>query len=186
MKLEGWMGDGRQFDGWLGGPHELLWQGAHKGKGKDSDDDGGKLIWWGRLRQDRCRWLIRPKKPVEAIPFREFVAACLAGPGAAALTTAGYINCSPPHHPRSCNRPSLFTARSIAPTRIYSKHPRTRKQSATMITDTSLYTLAIFLGSAAMLMIVLYHFLEINAKDAEPLSKDRKADAIPAGGKAKS
>lgn len=121
------MGDGRQFDGWLGGPHELLWQGAHKGKGKDSDDDGGKLIWWGRLRQDRCRWLIRPKKPVEAIPFREFVAACLAGPGGrraydgrpmSAAQLAGarqvnrYINCSPPHHPRSCNPPSLFTART--------------------------------------------------------------------------
>ncbi|EKG19422.1 Oligosaccaryltransferase [Macrophomina phaseolina MS6] len=68
-----------------------------------------------------------------------------------------------------------------------SNHPRTRKQSAiTMISDTSLYTLAIFLGSAAMLMIVLYHFLEINSKDAEPLSKDRKADAIPAAGKARS
>lgn len=57
-----------------------------------------------------------------------------------------------------------------------------------MITDTQLYTLAIFLGSAAMLMIVLYHFLEVNAKDGEPLSKDRKADAIPAApaGKARS
>ena len=34
-----------------------------------------------------------------------------------------------------------------------------------MISDTSLYTLSIFLGSCAMLMIVLYHFLEVNAKD---------------------
>ena len=52
-----------------------------------------------------------------------------------------------------------------------------------MISDASLYTLAIFLGSAAMLMIVLYHFLEINAKDATeatPLSNQRKADALPA------
>lgn len=55
-----------------------------------------------------------------------------------------------------------------------------------MITDDTLYALAIFLGSAAMLMIVLYHFLEINAQDsgeagkAPPLSSDRKADAIPA------
>lgn len=32
-----------------------------------------------------------------------------------------------------------------------------------MITDAQLYTLALFLGSAAMLMIVLYHFLEVNA-----------------------
>jgi oligosaccharyl transferase complex subunit OST4 len=53
-----------------------------------------------------------------------------------------------------------------------------------MISDGSLYSLAVFLGSAAMLMIVLYHFLEINAKDtkdvATPLSSERKADAVPA------
>ncbi|KAK4940619.1 hypothetical protein LTR28_009081, partial [Elasticomyces elasticus] len=49
-----------------------------------------------------------------------------------------------------------------------------------MISDAQLYSLAIFLGSAAMLMIVLYHFLEINAKDAAPLSEERKADALPA------
>jgi oligosaccharyl transferase complex subunit OST4 len=53
-----------------------------------------------------------------------------------------------------------------------------------MISDASLYSLAISLGSAAMLMIVLYHFLEINAKDTKdvsaPVSGDRKADALPA------
>lgn len=36
-----------------------------------------------------------------------------------------------------------------------------------MITDNQLYSLAIFLGSAAMLMIVLYHFLEVNSQDFE-------------------
>jgi oligosaccharyl transferase complex subunit OST4 len=46
-----------------------------------------------------------------------------------------------------------------------------------MISDAQLYSLAVFLGSAAVLLIVLYHFLEINAKD---LSKQRKADALPA------
>lgn len=52
-----------------------------------------------------------------------------------------------------------------------------------MITDNQLYTLAIFLGSASMLLIVLYHFLEVNAKDAdETMSSQRKADAIPQGG----
>ena len=50
---------------------------------------------------------------------------------------------------------------------------------STMISDASLYSLAVFLGSASMLLIVLYHFLEINAKDATPLSQERKADAIP-------
>ena len=50
-----------------------------------------------------------------------------------------------------------------------------------MITDNQLYTLAIFLGSASMLLIVLYHFLEINAKDSgADLSAQRKADALPA------
>ena len=54
-----------------------------------------------------------------------------------------------------------------------------------MITDASLYSLAVFLGSAAMLLIVLYHFLEINAQDDKnaataPLSSERKADALPA------
>ncbi|GFF30296.1 hypothetical protein IFM51744_01086 [Aspergillus udagawae] len=34
-----------------------------------------------------------------------------------------------------------------------------------MISDDDLYRLAIFLGSCAMMMIVLYHFLEVNAKD---------------------
>ena len=34
-----------------------------------------------------------------------------------------------------------------------------------MISDNDLYTLAIFLGSLSMLLIVLYHFLEVNSKD---------------------
>lgn len=34
-----------------------------------------------------------------------------------------------------------------------------------MISDNTLYSLSIFLGSLAMLLIVLYHFLEINAHD---------------------
>jgi oligosaccharyl transferase complex subunit OST4 len=34
-----------------------------------------------------------------------------------------------------------------------------------MITDNQLYSLAIFLGSAAMLLIVLYHFLEVNSEE---------------------
>jgi oligosaccharyl transferase complex subunit OST4 len=55
-----------------------------------------------------------------------------------------------------------------------------------MITDEQLYSLALFLGAAAMLLIVLYHFLEVNAQDAEPLSKQRKADTLPAKPKVRS
>ncbi|KAK0110637.1 hypothetical protein ONS96_002240 [Cadophora gregata f. sp. sojae] len=43
-----------------------------------------------------------------------------------------------------------------------------------MISDDDLYRLAIFLGSAAMLLIILYHFLEINAvEEPEVDSKGR-------------
>ncbi|EME41011.1 hypothetical protein DOTSEDRAFT_136061 [Dothistroma septosporum NZE10] len=34
-----------------------------------------------------------------------------------------------------------------------------------MISDSSLYSLAVFLGAAAMLLIVFYHFLEINSDE---------------------
>lgn len=36
-----------------------------------------------------------------------------------------------------------------------------------MISDDDLYRLAIFLGSAAMILIVLYHFLEVNSGEGE-------------------
>ncbi|CAK3925016.1 Ost4 domain containing [Lecanosticta acicola] len=36
-----------------------------------------------------------------------------------------------------------------------------------MISDGSLYSLAVFLGAASMLLIVLYHFLEINSDEHE-------------------
>ncbi|KAI2642267.1 Oligosaccaryltransferase-domain-containing protein [Xylaria nigripes] len=42
-----------------------------------------------------------------------------------------------------------------------------------MISDDDLYRLAIFLGSVAMLLIVLYHFFEINSQDDGAL--DEKA-----------
>ena len=42
-----------------------------------------------------------------------------------------------------------------------------------MISDGDLYSLAIFLGSCAMMMIVLYHFLDVNAHDEkEPQSAE--------------
>jgi oligosaccharyl transferase complex subunit OST4 len=49
-----------------------------------------------------------------------------------------------------------------------------------MISDSTLYSLSIFLGSLAMLLIVLYHFLEVNARDdSEPnpaVAVDRLSD----------
>jgi oligosaccharyl transferase complex subunit OST4 len=49
-----------------------------------------------------------------------------------------------------------------------------------MISDADLYRLAIFLGSAAMLLIVLYHFLEVNA--VEELEHKKAPIAVPAAG----
>ena len=44
-----------------------------------------------------------------------------------------------------------------------------------MISDNQLYSLAIFLGSAAMLLIVLYHFLEVNSDDHKVEEKPKAA-----------
>ncbi|KAH8731149.1 Oligosaccaryltransferase-domain-containing protein [Phaeosphaeriaceae sp. PMI808] len=44
-----------------------------------------------------------------------------------------------------------------------------------MITDSQLYSLAIFLGSAAMFLIVLYHFLEVNSEDHVAAEKSKAA-----------
>ena len=52
-----------------------------------------------------------------------------------------------------------------------------------MISDDELYRLAIFLGSAAMLLIILYHFLEINAVEA-PAEDDKIAGTTQTDAKA--
>lgn len=51
-----------------------------------------------------------------------------------------------------------------------------------MISDGDLYSLAIFLGSASMILIVVYHYFEVNASDniqEAPLkgSSEKKAGA---------
>ncbi|KAF4435971.1 Oligosaccaryltransferase protein [Fusarium austroafricanum] len=54
------------------------------------------------------------------------------------------------------------------PTQLTCKTPRI---TTAMISDGDLYRLAIFFGTAAMALIVLYHFLEVNAVK-EPNSKE--------------
>ncbi|KAI1471356.1 Oligosaccaryltransferase-domain-containing protein [Daldinia caldariorum] len=44
-----------------------------------------------------------------------------------------------------------------------------------MISDDDLYSLAVFLGSAAMILIVLYHFFEVNSQDSALSEKAAKA-----------
>jgi oligosaccharyl transferase complex subunit OST4 len=51
-----------------------------------------------------------------------------------------------------------------------------------MISDDDLFRLALFLGSCAMLLIVLYHFLEVNAKDD---TVSRESSALSTGGDSK-
>ncbi|KAF6228859.1 hypothetical protein HO133_006970 [Letharia lupina] len=48
---------------------------------------------------------------------------------------------------------------------------------STMISDDDLYTLAIFLGSLSMLLIVLYHFLEVNAIEEGSTQSEEKASS---------
>jgi oligosaccharyl transferase complex subunit OST4 len=54
-----------------------------------------------------------------------------------------------------------------------------------MISDNELYRLAIFLGSAAMLLIILYHFLEVNAVE-EPAEDSKVASTSQTDGGAAS
>jgi oligosaccharyl transferase complex subunit OST4 len=49
-----------------------------------------------------------------------------------------------------------------------------------MISDNGLYTLSLFLGSVAMLLIVLYHFLEVNAVD-EDINTGLEDDKVGVG-----
>ncbi|KAG9551583.1 hypothetical protein KCU79_g13177, partial [Aureobasidium melanogenum] len=73
----------------------------------------------------------------------------------------------------------IFTLQNSLP--LLHSIPFPLNTNTTMITDDQLYQLAIFLGSVSMLLIVLYHFLEVNAEndDKTPLSAERKADTVP-------
>lgn len=50
-----------------------------------------------------------------------------------------------------------------------------------MISDNDLYSLSVFLGSAAMLLTIAYHYLEVNAKDESEMT----VGAGPVAGEAK-
>lgn len=55
-----------------------------------------------------------------------------------------------------------------------------------MISDGDLYRLAIFLGSCAMMMIVLYHFLDVNARDDKDPGESNSAKSARSTAKATS
>ncbi len=51
-----------------------------------------------------------------------------------------------------------------------------------MISDSTLYSLSIFLGSLAMLLIILYHYLEVNSHDDDDSNDNsEKTPSDPAG-----
>lgn len=49
-----------------------------------------------------------------------------------------------------------------------------------MISDGALYQLALFLGAAAMLMIVVYHFLEVNSDEHQQTTDSNSTKQAPA------
>jgi oligosaccharyl transferase complex subunit OST4 len=61
------------------------------------------------------------------------------------------------------------------------KHNSASHDPLKMITDAQLYSLALFLGSASMLLIVLYHFLEVNSKDEELPVVEESEEKVGAG-----
>lgn len=58
---------------------------------------------------------------------------------------------------------------------LHSTPPVLHAFLSAMISDGDLYRLAIFLGSCAMMMIVLYHFLDVNARDEKETADTTKA-----------
>ncbi|KAK4455724.1 Dolichyl-diphosphooligosaccharide--protein glycosyltransferase subunit 4 [Podospora aff. communis PSN243] len=46
-----------------------------------------------------------------------------------------------------------------------------------MISDDELYRLAIFLGCAAMVLIVVYHYFEVNAQESRPVAVKEKGSS---------
>ncbi|KAK1970452.1 hypothetical protein LZ32DRAFT_599228 [Colletotrichum eremochloae] len=49
-----------------------------------------------------------------------------------------------------------------------------------MISDNDLYRLAIFLGSAAMVLIILYHYVEVNREEEQPAKAVQPAKSAKA------
>ncbi|KAL7944658.1 Oligosaccaryltransferase domain-containing protein [Trichoderma barbatum] len=63
------------------------------------------------------------------------------------------------------SRPYQRPSYSIAVFRLAQPRSSSSSSAFIMISDDELYKLAIFLGSISMVLIVVYHFLEVNSKD---------------------
>ncbi|KAI0161557.1 Oligosaccaryltransferase-domain-containing protein [Xylariaceae sp. FL1272] len=62
-------------------------------------------------------------------------------------------------------------------------NPQQSHQTDTMISDDDLYRLAIFLGSFAMVLIVLYHFFEVNSREDTIAAEKTAPEPAPASSK---
>ncbi|KAG5748051.1 hypothetical protein H9Q69_003899 [Fusarium xylarioides] len=78
-------------------------------------------------------------------------------------------------------RKKLFspTLESITAPQGLRSFPFITSITANMISDNDLYRLAIFFGTTAMILIVLYHFLEVNAaKDPIEAGKEGASKSL--------
>jgi len=50
-----------------------------------------------------------------------------------------------------------------------------------MISDSQLYTLALFLGSTSMVLIVAYHWLQINSDEGQAIMLKENANGVAEG-----
>ncbi|KXH64696.1 oligosaccaryltransferase [Colletotrichum salicis] len=63
---------------------------------------------------------------------------------------------------------------------VAQKHHRANDPEPIMISDNDLYRLAIFLGSAAMVLIIFYHYVEVNTEEDKPEKAVRSAKSAKA------
>jgi len=86
-------------------------------------------------------------------------------------TTVDIISYSFGHYPRLCIWATFHLIFNLLPIEI---HP-----TPIMITDQQLNSLAIFLGTLMMGLIVLYHFLSVNGQYTESKSTEGGAEKVP-------
>ncbi|TDZ23347.1 hypothetical protein Cob_v003811 [Colletotrichum orbiculare MAFF 240422] len=77
------------------------------------------------------------------------------------------------HNPLNNERPIRRTTKGniLTTTPFESPLNSPRRRLPAMISDNDLYRLAIFLGSAAMVLIIVYHYVEVNSKENEKVQQ---------------
>ncbi|CAM1509156.1 Fc.00g028950.m01.CDS01 [Cosmosporella sp. VM-42] len=90
---------------------------------------------------------------------------------------------------KHCTQPQAYSTKAFGSPYCSETSPSTKltywhsarpEHYATMISDNDLYRLAIFLGSASMVLIVIYHFLEVNSVEEIKEIGSEKGASTPA------